>query len=443
MLQVGQVLHNRYQLQRQLGNNGVRQTWLALNLQASDVEKKQVVVKCLAFGETVQWDDLKLFQREALVLQNLHHPQIPKYIDDFCVGDATKQPLGDKLGTACAKSDQPGTAALPCDKLGTACAKSDKPGTACAKGDRILWFCLVQEYIPGESLKELLVSGKRFTEIQVKEIAVQVLDILTELHELYPAVLHRDIKPSNLIWGETGKIYLVDFGAVQDKVSPEGATFTVVGTYGYSPVEQFGGKVVPASDLYALGASLIHLLTGVSPADLPQSNLKIQFSERVSLSPSFTNWLQKMTEPAPENRFSTARQAMDALNSGLVLQDRDLPIPEMRNNSGCGLKNRVEKVPEAIKGWNWGAFLIPWLWLWQNRVWSGLLCFVPIVGFLMSVTLGIKGNEWAWKSRHWRSIQHFKEYQRSWAIAGILFAAPISILLWISSTVLILNVLLP
>ncbi|MUH01140.1 protein kinase [Scytonema sp. UIC 10036] len=403
MLQVKQVLQNRYQLQRQLGSNGVRQTWLALDLQASDVEKKQVVVKCLAFGETVQWDDLKLFQREAQVLQNLHHPQIPKYIDDFCIGDAAKQPLR----------------------------------------DRTLWFCLVQEYIPGESLKELLVLGKRFTEIQVKEIAFQVLDILTELHELYPAVLHRDIKPSNLIWGETGKIYLVDFGAVQDRTSREGVTFTVVGTYGYAPMEQFGGRAVPASDLYALGASLIHLLTGVSPSDLPQSNLKIQFSDRISLSPSFTSWLQKMTEPAPENRFSTTRQAMDALNSGLIIQDQDLPIQEISNNSGCGLKNRVEKVPEAIKGWNWGAFLVPWFWLWQNRVWSGLLCFVPIVGFLMSITLGIKGNEWAWKSRPWRSIQQFKEYQRSWAIAGILFAAPISILLWISSTVLIVSILLP
>ncbi|KYC40933.1 serine/threonine protein kinase [Scytonema hofmannii PCC 7110] len=411
MLQVEQVLQNRYQLQRQLGSNGVRQTWLASDLQALDVEKKQVVVKCLAFSETVQWDDLKLFQREAQVLKNLHHPQIPKYIDDFCIGDAAKQPLR----------------------------------------ERTLWFCLVQEYIPGESLKELLVLGKRFTEIQAKEIAVQVLDILTELHELYPAVLHRDIKPSNLIWGETGKIYLVDFGAVQDRTSREGATFTVVGTYGYAPMEQFGGRAVPASDLYALGMSLIHLVTGISPSDLPQSNLKIQFSdaakqplrERVSLSPSFTSWLQKMTEPAPENRFSTARQAMDALNSGLIVQDQDLSIQDIRNNSGCGLKNRVEKVPEEIKSWNWGAFLVPWFWLWQNHVWSGLLCFVPIVGFLMSITLGIKGNEWAWKSRRWRSIQHFKEHQRSWAIAGILFAAPISILLWLTSTILLVSVFLP
>ena len=71
-------------------------------------------------------------------------------------------------------------------------------------------------------------------------------------------MLHRDIKPSNLILGEDEQVYLVDFGAVQDKVAPSCTTFTVVGTYGYTPMEQFGGRAVPASDLYALGATLIH-----------------------------------------------------------------------------------------------------------------------------------------------------------------------------------------
>ncbi|GAB1542140.1 hypothetical protein NUACC21_48140 [Scytonema sp. NUACC21] len=383
MLQVEQVIQNRYQLQCQLGNNGIRQTWLALDLQASDAEKKQVVVKCLAFGGTVQWDDLKLFEREAQILQNLHHPRIPKYVDYFCIDD------------------------------------------------QALWFSLVQEYIPGESLKELLVLGKRFTEKQARKIAVEVLDILTELHELNPAVLHRDIKPSNLIWGEDDKIYLVDFGAVQDKASREGVTFTVVGTYGYAPMEQFGGRAVPASDLYALGASLIHILTGVSPSELPQRDLRIQFAERVSLSPSFISWLQKMTEPAPENRFSTARKALDVLNSGLVVQAQALPSKEIINNSGCGIDNYAEPVPEEIKGWNWGAFLLPWFWVWRNKVWIGSLCLIPQVGWIMTVALGARGNEWAWKSRRWRSIQHFKEHQRGWAIAGILVGAPVSVILWI------------
>ncbi|BAY17569.1 serine/threonine protein kinase [Nostoc sp. HK-01] len=381
MLQIEQILHHRYQIQRQLGNNGIRQTWLAKDLQAADGEESLVVVKLLAFGGTVQWDDLKLFEREAQVLKQLKHPRIPQYIDYFCVDDHT------------------------------------------------LWFGLVQEYIPGESLKEKLAVGKHCTEKHARKIATEVLKILIYLHELNPGVLHRDIKPSNLIWGEDNQVYLVDFGAVQDKAAKEGVTFTVVGTYGYAPMEQFGGRAVPASDLYALGASLIHLLTGVPPGDLPQQDLRIQFADRVNASSSFVRWLQKMTEPAPEQRFSNARQALDTLKSNLAVK----PVShKIINNSGCGI-NSTEPVPEEILGWNWGAFLLPWFWLWTNQVWCGLFCFVPQIGWFMAIAMGAKGNEWAWKSRQWRSIEHFKEHQRGWAIAGVLIGAPMSLILWVSA----------
>lgn len=396
MLQVAQILHDRYQVIRQLGNNGIRQTWLAKDLQAHDPENSQVVVKLLAFGGTVQWDDLKLFEREAQILKQLNHPRIPQYVDYFCVDDRT------------------------------------------------LWFGLVQEYIPGESLKEVLTTGKRFTEKQVKQIAAEILKILTYLHELNPGVLHRDIKPSNLILGADQRIYLVDFGAVQDKAAKEGVTFTVVGTYGYAPMEQYGGRAVPASDLYALGATLIHLLTGVPPAELPQQDLRIKFTNLVSLSPGFVGWLQKLTEPAPEQRFKTARQALDTLKNGLVAKSASLsrPVPkDVINNSGCGTFHPTEQVPEEIQGWNWGAFLLPWFWLWSNQVWVGLFCFVPQVGWIMTIALGAKGNEWAWKSRRWRSIEQFKEHQRGWAIAGILIGAPISIMLWVGAIAFLKSVL--
>ncbi|AFY48941.1 serine/threonine protein kinase [Nostoc sp. PCC 7524] len=396
MLQVEQILHDRYQVLRQLGNNGIRQTWLAKDLQANDTENSQVVVKLLAFGGTVQWDDLKLFEREAQILKQLNHPRIPQYIDYFCVDD------------------------------------------------RSLWFGLVQEYIPGESLKEKLTAGKRFTEKQAKKIAVEVLKILMYLHELNPGVLHRDIKPSNLILGEDKHIYLVDFGAVQDKAAKEGVTFTVVGTYGYAPMEQYGGRAVPASDLYALGATLIHLLTGVSPAELPQQDLRIQFTNFVNLSPGFVKWLQKLTEPAPEQRFTDAHQALDTLRNGLVVKSASLtrlaPRKPFINNSGCGINNTTELVPEEIQGWNWGAFLLPWFWLWSNQVWFGLFCFVPQIGWIMTIALGAKGNEWAWKSRHWRSIEQFKDHQRGWAIAGILIGAPMSIMLWVGAIALLKSV---
>ncbi|MEH2107832.1 serine/threonine protein kinase [Nostoc sp.] len=396
MLQPEQILQDRYQIQRQLGNNGIRQTWQALDLQASNGENSIVVVKLLAFGGTVQWDDLKLFEREAQILKQLNHPRIPRYIDYFCIDDRT------------------------------------------------LWFALIQEYIPGESLKEKLAVGKRFSEKRARKIAVEILNILTYLHELNPGVLHRDIKPSNLIWGDDNRIYLVDFGAVQDKAAREGVTFTVVGTYGYAPMEQFGGRAVAASDLYALGATLIHLLTGTSPSDLPQQDLRLQFTDRVNLSPSFVSWLQKLIEPAPEQRFTSANQAINALKSGLTVKSANknqlLPLKEIINNSGCGINNQNETVPEEILGWNWGAFLMPWLWMWPNQVWYGLFCFVPNAWWLMAIALGAKGNEWAWKSRRWRSIEQFKAHQRGWAIAGILLGAPISIMLWVRAIALLKSV---
>jgi serine/threonine protein kinase len=184
----------------------------------------------------------------------------------------------------------------------------------------LCWFCLVQDYIPGQSLQQLLDQGQHFTLAQVRSIAIQVLEILSYLHGLNPPVLHRDIKPSNLIFQEDvdsdkgASIYLVDFGAVADPTVVEGVTFTVVGTAGYAPLEQFWGKAVPASDLYALGATLIHLLTGTAPADLPQQNLRIHFRDRVSLSPSFVSWLESLTEPNLERRFNCASQAISTLN---------------------------------------------------------------------------------------------------------------------------------
>jgi serine/threonine protein kinase len=263
MLEVGQILRKRYQLRQKLGHYAGRQTWLAQDLlMGSDM----VIVKLLTFGDQVQWDDLKLFEREANTLKNLNHSRIPKYRDSFSIDNS------------------------------------------------ILWFCLIQEYIPGYSLRQLLEKGRKFTETEVREIASSILEILGYLHELSPAVLHRDIKPSNLVLGENGQIYLVDFGAVQDKASPQGTTITVVGTYGYAPIEQFGGRAVPASDLYSLGATLVHLLTGVSPGNLPQKNLKIQFSDRLSLSPQLVRWINILIEPDFSKRFKSARQAIENLN---------------------------------------------------------------------------------------------------------------------------------
>jgi serine/threonine protein kinase len=274
MLQPRTILRSRYQLLEQLGRTAVgRQTWLAENLQSQE----RVIVKLLTLNPRLQWDNIKLFEREAQVLQHLHHTCIPQYRDYFALDE--RADLG-----------------LP-------------------------WFVLVQSYVQGDSLQYLLDRGQRFTLEQIKSIATQVMNILVYLHELSPPVLHRDIKPSNLIYGENERVYLVDFGSVQDRAKAEGASFTVVGTSGYVPPEQLWGKAVPASDLYALGATLIHLLTGVAPGDLSQQNFRIQFRDRVNLPEPFACWLDRLIAPAVEQRFPSAREALKALSLLHFLSD--------------------------------------------------------------------------------------------------------------------------
>ncbi|UBF26880.1 hypothetical protein K9N68_02505 [Kovacikia minuta CCNUW1] len=129
-------------------------------------------------------------------------------------------------------------------------------------------------------------------------------------------MIHRDIKPSNLILGSDRRFYLVDFGAVQERAKAEGVSFTVVGTSGYAAPEQLWGRTVASSDLYALGATLVYLLTGIPPGELPQRNLRIQFRDRLSLSPNFADWLEQLLDPNLEQRFSSACQALEALENG-------------------------------------------------------------------------------------------------------------------------------
>lgn len=272
-----QILNNRYQLETRLGLDASRQTWKAIDLQSPDSQNETAIVKLLAMTPQMQWDESKLFEREAQILQRLNHPRIPQYRDYFIL---------EKFADS-----------------------------------RFTWFALVQSYIPGYSLQQLLDEGRRFTQAEIEKLAIEVLTILIYLHELNPPVLHRDIKPSNLIWGEDDRIYLVDFGSVQDRAVQEGATFTVVGTYGYVPMEQFGGRAVPASDLYALGATLIHLLTGVNPANLPHKDGRMEFAnsllekvhQQTNVDIGLIHWLGKLTEPLISDRISSARQAIEAL----------------------------------------------------------------------------------------------------------------------------------
>lgn len=266
---VGKILGEHYEIQEELGKKTGRRTLLARNL----VTGESVAIKLLSFSDDFEWDDLKLFEREVQTLKNLIHPAIPQYIDSFDLKES--YPKG---------------------------------------------FALVQSYIPALTLEQHLNSGRSFTEAEVKQIAIQILEILVYLHQQNPPVIHRDIKPSNILLGDrsgnsVGKVYLIDFGSVQNATSLDCGTRTVVGTYGYMPPEQFGARTVPASDLYSLGATLIYLVTGSHPADLPQVDLQIKFKDITFLSSELADWLELMTMPSLERRLSSATAALQALKS--------------------------------------------------------------------------------------------------------------------------------
>ena len=134
--------------------------------------------------------------------------------------------------------------------------------------------------------------------MDLKSIAKDLLNILQYLHTRNPIVIHRDLKPSNILLGDRsahspGEVCLVDFGSVQTAI--QGGTRTIVGTYGYMPPEQFGGQTSAASDLYALGATLIFLATGKHPDQLPQRKLWIKFESQSHLNPSFIDYLKALT----------------------------------------------------------------------------------------------------------------------------------------------------
>jgi eukaryotic-like serine/threonine-protein kinase len=190
-----------------------------------------------------------------------------------------------------------------------------------AQTEQGLNFYLVQQLAPGRSLFDLVSQGWRPTIEEVQDIAAQVLEILVYLQQFTPAVIHRDIKPQNLIRQKDGKIFLVDFGAVQDTYhnTVTGGS-TVVGTFGYMAPEQFRGQAVLSTDLYGLGTTLLFLLTGQSPADLPHRQLKIQFRDAVTISNHLAECLDRMIEPSSSARFPSAQEAL------AVLQGKQ-PIP--------------------------------------------------------------------------------------------------------------------
>jgi len=261
--QEGETIGQRYRIDGILGEGGSGTTYRSQDLQTG----QPVALKALSLRHLSDWKMIELFEREAAVLAQLEHTAIPRYLEYFHV---------------------------------------DTPTDRC--------FYIAQELAEGESLAVLVEKGWHATETSVRSIAIKILEILVYLHQFQPPVIHRDIKPQNIIRRDDSRVFLVDFGAVQQTYhSTLARGSTVVGTFGYMAPEQFTGKAVPATDLYGLGATLLFLLTHRSPAELPTDRLKIDFRSHVQISEEFACWLEKMLSPDVGERFTSASEALAVL----------------------------------------------------------------------------------------------------------------------------------
>jgi serine/threonine-protein kinase len=184
-------------------------------------------------------------------------------------------------------------------------------------------FYLVQEYVKGHNLHQEVKKRGPFSEAGVKQFLSELLPILKYIHK--QKVIHRDIKPANLILRETDrKLVLIDFGAVKNQVntvivnvnSQTAFTNFAVGTQGFAPPEQMAMRPVYASDIYAVGATCIYLLTGKSPKaiEVDVNTGELLWEKLVKVSPQFAKVLKTMLEVSVRHRYKSAQEVMDALD---------------------------------------------------------------------------------------------------------------------------------
>lgn len=283
----------RYVIIRELGAGGQARTYLALD----EHTEREVVVKQLHLAHLENWKAIELFEREGEVLSQLDHARIPSYLGAYHEEEA-----------------------------------------------EVARFLLIQEYLEGPTLAELIESGRRFEEAEIKTMLASLLEILVYLQTKNPPVIHRDLKPSNIIQGADGSWSLIDFGAIQAVLTTASMIgSTIVGTSGYMAPEQFMGRSVPATDLYALGATAVHALSHVHPSQMPLQRMRLDYHKRVNISSDLRDFLDRLLDPNVEDRFEDAKQALEALES----LDRQVAIARPAQQANASVEEGAAPNPRA------------------------------------------------------------------------------------------------
>ncbi len=262
----GELIGGRYEVVRTLGQGAFGHTFLAHDRQTG----RAVAVKLLDTRGRPDQKAYEMFKREAEVLRAVRHHGIPEVFDTF---------------------------------------QDNWYGSPAA--------FLVMEYVEGTSLAQIIDEKRALDGTQVVHLFLELLGILDYLHGLVPPILHRDIKPSNIIVRPNGFPALVDFGSVRRVyMAPDETGSTVAGTYGYMPYEQYMGQAAPASDLFALAATFLHVLTGRAPREFMNDDGRIRVPDTLPGEPRLRGVIARLLLPSPAERFARARDVRNALVGG-------------------------------------------------------------------------------------------------------------------------------
>src|SRR5215813_11421009 len=264
------LLLDRYMIVKRVGGGGMGSVYMARDKRLADracAVKEMIELFADDNQRSKAVDD---FKREAEVLAQLEHPPIPTIYDYFIESGR---------------------------------------------------YYLVMKWIGGGDLAEQMrSSGGRVEERTVTKWAIQICEVLSFIHSQAPPIIYRDLKPANLMLDDkNGRVMLVDFGIART-VRPTEKGVTAIGTMGYAPPELFSGKVEPRSDIYSLGATMFHMLTGSDPQDNPL--LIFDFSKNPrprQINPSITSEMEailmKSVAHKPDDRHLSALDFMRALEA--------------------------------------------------------------------------------------------------------------------------------
>ncbi|MGQ0543659.1 MAG: protein kinase domain-containing protein [Blastocatellia bacterium] len=275
-LSEGTVLNGRYEIVRKIGGGGMGAVYLASDNNLGGVLRAVKEMVQAHIEEEQQDKAINDFKRESMILSTLDHPSIPTIYDYFY-------------------------------------------------DDKESRFYLVMKYISGGDLSSRLRSAPegKLDERTVTEWAIQISDVLDYLHNQPSTIVYRDLKPSNImIDGNSGRVMLVDFGIARSISQKEEKGVTAVGTMGYAPPELFSGNVEPRSDIYSLGSTMFHLLTGADPQSNPLLIFDFQKNPRPrQINPQLTDQIEhilmRSVEYSSDARYSTAGEMRAVLKEHL------------------------------------------------------------------------------------------------------------------------------